>query len=473
MPARSRCTTLLLLALAAAAAPARLAAADGELDPGFGGDGSSFVNLALDADSRDLVRALAVQGDGRFVVAGWTSDDDGEETKAVVVRVDPDGSLDTSFDGDGAFALDLSALGLSTYRRGMARGVAIDAAGRIVVVGELSDAADDRHALIFRLTPGGALDPSFSGDGVAIGAARGAAYDVDIDRSTGVIWVLGDSSPNRIWTWRWDDGASVERDWFIPDALEQEGRAIVVQPDGKPLLGGHYYVAGGYDWEVYVARLLADGSTADSSFGGGGLATYGFDLSPPDYDDDFLLDIGLDTRGRVVVLAEAELGAGDFDSASDLGFLRLTAAGALDPTFAGDGSAVVSFLPGTARDAWYEGELALQGDGRIVAGMTPGATPFEIRAGALRLLENGDRDLPFGGAGTGQITVNLEPLGGPGEERCGFAAIGLEGGRVVGSGASEWDDPDLDFGFARLTNAYIFVDGLEIGSAFFWSATSP
>ena len=32
---------------------------------------------------------------------------------------------------------------------------------------------------------------------------------------------------------------------------------------------------------------------------------------------------------------------------------------------------------------------------------------------------------------------------------------------------------DYDFGVARLTNAYIFIDGFEVGSRFFWSATVP
>lgn len=470
MSARALALSTLLAALAAAV-PARLPAADGELDPGFGGDGRSYFNFGLDADSFDQPEAIAVQGDGRFVVAGTTTDDDGEEMKAVVVRVDPDGTLDTSFDGDGRFVLDFSTLGLP-YRIGRAHGVAIDDAGRILVVGDCLDPTV-RRGLIFRLTPGGSLDPSFFGDGIAVGVAPGSARALAFDREADVVWVLGDDSSSQIWTWRWSSGAPVERSWFIPGADELLGRALVVQPDGKPLLGGSFYLSGGFDYDVFVARLQADGNTADPTFGSGGLATHGFDLNPPDFDDDILLDMKLDSTGKIVVLAEAELGPGTFDSASDLGFLRLQANGTPDPGFGTGGAIVHSFFPGSARDAWYEGELALQGNGRIVAGTTPGAGPFDVRAGALRLLGDGGRDLPFGGAGTGQIAVQLEPDGGPGDERSGFAAIGLEAGRIVGTGTSEWDDPDYDFGFARLTNAYIFVDGFEIGSAHFWSARVP
>lgn len=448
-----------------------LAAQDGQLDPGFGGNGTAFRAVDLDTEARDLARALAVQPDGHFLVAGSASDDDGEVTKAVVMRVRPDGSPDPAFASGGVFVLDFSVLGLG-YVQGSATSVDLDAAGRILVAGHLRDGTTDRP-LLFRLTPSGTLDPTFFGDGVAAGSLAGEARDVDVDRATGVVWAVGTTTTGWIWTWRWQTGTPAEQQWLVPGADQQTGQRIVVQPDGKPILAGSFVATGSTDYDLLVARLLADGTASDPSFGGGGLATDGFDVAPPDYDDDVVLDLALDAEGRVVVFAETEVGPGTFDSASDLGFLRLTAAGAPDPTFGTGGSARVSFLGSGARDAWYEGGLAVQGDGRIVAGSTPGGSPFSVQAGALRLNENGTLDLPFGGGGTGRILIDLEPNGGGGDERCGFAAIGLEAGRVVGAGSSEWNDPDFDFGFARLTNAYLFVDGFEIGSAFFWSATAP
>ncbi|HSM13142.1 MAG TPA: hypothetical protein VLA66_03675, partial [Thermoanaerobaculia bacterium] len=334
-----------------------LAAADGQLDPGFGGDGTAFRALDLDAQARDLVSALAVQSDGKFLGAGSATDDDGEVTKAVVMRVRRDGTLDPAFASAGVFVLDFSSLALS-YTQGSAAGVALDAAGRVLVVGRLLDGATE-HALIFRLTPSGVLDPTFFGDGVAVGSAAGAARDVDVDRSSGVVWAIGTSSADLIWIWRWQSGSPEERQWFVPGAAQQSGDRIVVQPDGKPVLAGSFVETGGTDYDLAVARLVAAGNTPDPTFGGGGLATHGFDVAPPAYDDDVLLDLALDSKGRVVVFAETEIGPGTFDSASDLGFLRLTATGTPDPSFGAGGSTVVSFLGGSARDAWYQGALAL------------------------------------------------------------------------------------------------------------------
>lgn len=458
-----------LLSLNAAGA---IRAVDGELDPGFGGDGTSSRDIQLDSTSGDLARAIAVQRDGRVVVVvGSATDDDGEVTKAVALRVRSDGSADPGFGSAGVFALDFSSLGLG-YLRGVAWGVAIDGAGRAVVVGELEDGGT-RRPLIFRLTPAGALDATFFGDGVVVGAQAGVAQDVAVDRSSGVVWVIGTTASKLIWVWRWQGGSPAEASWFIQNAEEHEGRRILIQPDGKAILAGSWLPTGTSDFDLFVVRLTATGDSADPTFGTGGLVSHGFDVAPPDFDDDHLLDVDLDSRGRIVVLAEAEIGPGTFDSASDLGFLRLTSAGLPDADFDGDGSRLFDFLGGSARDAWYEGGIAAQGDGRIVVGVTPGSSPFSVKAGALRLLEDGSLDLPFGGGGTGRIAVDLEPDGGPGDERCGFAGIVLEAGRLVGAGGSEWSDPDFDFGFARLSSALIFGDGFEIGSSYFWSVTTP
>ena len=464
---------MLLALVGLAGSPAR--AADGELDPTFGGNGKSSYAFDLDAQARDLVAALVAQSDGRFVVAGTVSDDDGEVTKLAVVRVDPDGALDAGFGSGGRYVLDFSSLGLPAYTLGRSAAVALDSSGRIVVAGSVDDGGTQRP-LIVRLTSSGARDTSFFGDGIAVGAAAAEAAAIAIDRLSGVVWVLGTTEGAAgAWTWRWNPagGAPDERTWIIPGSPVVTARSILVQPDGKPVLGGEHFASGTTDFDLWCARLVAAGTTADVTFGSGGLAVHGFDVAPPDYDDDYLLDLALDAKGRIVLLAETQIGEGTFDSASDLGFVRFDSGGDLDPGFGTGGARTLDFLPGTGRDAWYEGGLALQGDGRIVAGVTPGSSPFSVQAGALRLLESGLIDTSFGGAGTGLVAFDLEPDGGGGDERSGFAAIGLEAGRIVGAGSSEWVDPDFDFGFARLTNAYLFADGFEIGSTYSWSLAVP
>ena len=65
----------------------------GILDASFGGDG--LTSTAIGAGS-DQARGIAIQSDGRYVVAGW-SDTGGGNKDFAVVRFNSDGSLDTSF----------------------------------------------------------------------------------------------------------------------------------------------------------------------------------------------------------------------------------------------------------------------------------------------------------------------------------------------------------------------------------------
>ena len=76
-------------------------AADGSLDATFGTAGVVRTDVGA---NHDYGRGVALQSDGRIVIAGYT--DNGPDDEFVVVRYNPDGSLDTSFDGDGIATLD-------------------------------------------------------------------------------------------------------------------------------------------------------------------------------------------------------------------------------------------------------------------------------------------------------------------------------------------------------------------------------
>src|SRR5260221_460199 len=74
---------------------ARLSAS-GALDPSFSGDGYVFTDFAGDADQAD---AVLIQPDGKIVAAGRAKV--GGDYDFAVARYNPDGSLDTTFSGDG------------------------------------------------------------------------------------------------------------------------------------------------------------------------------------------------------------------------------------------------------------------------------------------------------------------------------------------------------------------------------------
>src|SRR5262249_54933170 len=96
---------------------ARLNRADGSLDTTFNKTGTKLIDFGGDAD---VANAVAVQADGKIVVAGTTGVD------FALARVNEDGSIDTDFDGNGLAVLDAGG-GADTIR-----GLALQADGKIV-----------------------------------------------------------------------------------------------------------------------------------------------------------------------------------------------------------------------------------------------------------------------------------------------------------------------------------------------------
>jgi uncharacterized delta-60 repeat protein len=118
---------------------------DGSLDTSFDTDGKQTVDFG----TIDAANAAALQPDGRIVLAGVSGSD------FAYARLNANGSLDTSFSGDGKLTLDLGGTDVAT-------GVAVQPDGRIVASG-----FSNGNGVVTRITSAGSLDPAFSGDGVA------------------------------------------------------------------------------------------------------------------------------------------------------------------------------------------------------------------------------------------------------------------------------------------------------------------
>ncbi len=129
--------------------------ADGTLDTTFSADGKLKTDFAGDSDR---ATGVAVQPDGRIVVGGFTFTGGAAAHDFALARYNPDGSLDTSFSGDGRQALDLGS-------NDIAEGIALQSDGKIVLAGyQEPDALSGKFA-IARFEGGGAA-PDSDGDGV-------------------------------------------------------------------------------------------------------------------------------------------------------------------------------------------------------------------------------------------------------------------------------------------------------------------
>jgi uncharacterized delta-60 repeat protein len=276
--------------------------ADGQPDGSFGTDG--LVRLTFGTNLAENATAVAVQGNGKVVVAGSVSGD------FAVARLTTTGLPDNSFSGDGKVRTDIT----SGSGDGAAD-VVIQGDGKILVAGTRAVGGSTRFAIV-RYTSGGVLDTTFSGDGKQVLAV----------------------GPNN-----------------------SEATSIMVRPDGKIVIVGKAF--GGAQAEIAIVRLLSNGAP-DTTFSGDGRATI-----PIGSVDAIVADAALATGNKVVV--------GGFNGNGDLMIVRLTAAGALDTTFGGDGAEETQLF-GAADGR----SVAIQpSDGRILlAGESPNRLGIEEMA---------------------------------------------------------------------------------------------
>jgi uncharacterized delta-60 repeat protein len=148
---------------------------DGSLDSGFGDGGKVRTDFG---GTDDRGSAVAVQPDGKIVVAGWALVPDVTfYTDIALARYNPDGSLDSTFGSGGKLLTNLE-------RTDFANGLAIQPDGKIVVVGG-ERSAPSGHDYAFaavRYNPEGSLDPTFGGSGHVI-----TPFTEGLDLAEGVI----------------------------------------------------------------------------------------------------------------------------------------------------------------------------------------------------------------------------------------------------------------------------------------------
>ena len=119
------------------------------IDTSFGtSSGKTITDLG---GNYDWANGMLVQPDGKILVTGNGSASD---MIYAAVRYNPNGTLDTTFSGDGKLQLD------NTY--GWPGGVALQPDGKILLSGDLWDPVDEvEKMVIFRLNANGSLDTSF------------------------------------------------------------------------------------------------------------------------------------------------------------------------------------------------------------------------------------------------------------------------------------------------------------------------
>jgi uncharacterized delta-60 repeat protein len=389
------------------------------LDTGFSTDGK----VTTDFGGTDYGRSMAVQTDGKILVAGFSGTSFMDQDFAVA-RYNSDGSLDTSFSGDGKLTTDF---GWSTH----GEAVAVQNDGKIVVAGGSINNSYAFDFALARYNADGSLDTSFSGDGKLTTdlGDDDTAYAMAI-QNDGKILVAGETVPG-VGVVRYNSNGTLDTS-FAGDGKFTYGApnggciasAMTLQNDGKILIAGYSNHVVNFTQTVFdfmVMRLTATGEL-DTSFGSGGVVV-------TDMGTDF------DEAGGVVVQGDGKILVSGHTS-SGYGLARYNTNGSLDTSFGGDG------IVTTELDVDATGfAVALQADGKI---LVSGTTDAGLTV--ARYNSNGSLDATFDGDGL----FNID-FGGLGTVGCSIKA--LSGGVILVAGTSWASTTNTDFALARLVDS--------------------
>lgn len=456
----------------------------GALDTQFGkaGDGTpdGIASLSL-GNGNDSAKAMAVQADGKVIVAGTSTSTGGSTSNIVVERFNSDGTLDTSFgagngDGspDGVVSLDLGASSDD------AKAVAIQADGKIVVAGNSTPTGGSSNVVLARLNPDGTLDKTF-GAGDADGTPDGVvqvsfgdgddAVDAIAIQKDGKIVVAGDTTSNtgngsqNMVVARLNADGSLDATFGAgnadgtPDGVvslslgdgNDEAKAVVIQADGKIVIAGNT-VGADKTSNIAVARLNGDG-TLDASFGAGNAD------GTPDGVVAVSLSNGSDKAKAIALQADGKILVGGVtvgaDKSSNAAVARLNRDGTIDASFGAgnadgtpDGAVAVSFGNG---DDKLKG-LVVQADGKILVAGSNTAADGSTNAVVARLNSDGSLDTGFGedssdGTPAGVVSISL----GSGDDSA--EAIALQAnGKILIAGDHVASDGSTSLFVARLIN---------------------
>jgi uncharacterized delta-60 repeat protein len=371
---------------------------DGSVDSSFGTGG--LVSRDMDGSSDDFTYGLAIQPDGKIVIAGTAtaSPNFNPAEHIALARFDTNGNGDFSFGSGGIFVI-------TNYSAGYA--MALEGDGNILVGGYFGNTA------IVRVTTNGTLDTTFGSGGSATIPTGGQITAVAIQPGgltilqPAMIVAAGISSSSVVVA-RLSLSGVLDTNFsgvgYVTKSVVSNPRVtglacfasgFVTRRTFKFLVSGDVYNGS----EYFVTRVNADGST-DTSLGGSGAVLTSIANSAYAQDNGLAVLPG----GRFVLAGTlSPTGCG-----SDFLVARYNYAdGSLDTNFYGGG--ILSTNVGQ-RNA-EANSVAIQADGKIVlAGHCTDGCGYDVLA-LCRLNSDGTFDSSFGNKGT--VVTNLTSLGSP------------------------------------------------------------
>lgn len=336
-------------------------------------DGTRDATFITGAGFNTMANYLALQADGKIIVGGDFNSYDGT-TANRIIRLNSNGSIDTSFNMGSGFNASVYALAIQSDGKIIVgggftsyNGIAANKIIRLNTDGTadgsfITGTGFDSHVLSLLLQPDGKIiigglfvtyqgvavnnilllnadgSLAFSGTGCN-GGVYGMAFQPD-----GKLIMVGNFTTfagipsNHVVRLNLD--ATVDTSFNTGTGFDDFVRRVAVQPDGKIILAGNFTSFNGTVADR-ITRLNSDG-TKDSSFAIGS----GFNAN--------IQTIALQADGKIIAGGMANF----YNGISGSALVRLNSNGAKDT-----GYNVGLFISGS-----YASVLALQGDGKIIVG---------------------------------------------------------------------------------------------------------
>ena len=350
-------------------------ASPGTGDPGFHAD---RVNSTL--------QKVLVQTDGKLLIGGWFSqlqDSASIYSRSGIARLNADGRIDTAYANSGA--------GVNTTP---VRAMALQPDGKLLIAGDFTAVNGTTRNRVARLNADGTLDTTFDPGTGSAASVRALAWQPD-----GKIIVGGDftafAGVAREYVARLNPDGSLDTGFVGPDFIGTSGwrvHALALQPDGKILAAGYFYLSASLPRRAGLVRMSASG-TFDSSFNvGHGAHAAGNTAS-------------LQTVNAIAVQRDGSIVVGGaftaFNNVTHNYLARVDGTGALDATFNPSSDAAVN-------------SLLVQADGKILAGGSFATMNSTAQSRFARLKADGTLDTAFnvGTGSTGDINdVQMQPDG--------------------------------------------------------------
>jgi uncharacterized delta-60 repeat protein len=384
---------------------------DGSLDPSLAGTGRLVIPVA-NGDGNDYAEAITRQPDGKILLAGPVKTADGSYDFAVV-RLHPDGKLDESFDGPSGDGNGIVRIGVAPAN-GNDLAMSMTLFFDDIVVAGSSTTNDNPELSVIRLNSDGTLDTSFDGDSGAGDGKVIIAGTTDLERAYDVETALikkakgkapsqfglvltgqrGLGSSSNFLTARIrangtldtsfsSDGIAVQDE--APGRIDQ-ANAAVTQKDGRIVVAGfaeRSYGGGAYFFDITLLRYRRNG-TLDDTFSGDGIVHTRFHSGTPSLADAILRQ----PDGKYVVsgwaLGDVAVGT-DFDFA----LVRYLPGGTPDKAF-GEAGRVRTDLEGGSTDEAFG--IALTPDAKQIVAAGSAFVGANEDFAAARYFTNADEN---------------------------------------------------------------------------------